>query len=75
MANLVTISTAAERLGKSERSIWRYVQQLEDEGQAVIYRVPGLVKSAIDYDLVAAVALSQKRGNPRHREARESRKL
>lgn len=70
MATLVTIATAAERAGKSERSIWRYVEKLEAQGVAVQYRVPGLQKTLIDYDEVARVALSQKRGNPRHRERR-----
>lgn len=32
MATLVTVATAAERAGKSERSIWRYVERLEAEG-------------------------------------------
>lgn len=75
MATLVTVETAAERAGKSVRSIWRYVQRLEDEGEPVIYRVPGLQKSLIDWDLVGRVALSVKRGNPRHRESRESRNI
>lgn len=75
MATLVTVATAAERSGKSERSIWRYVQMLEAEGRQVVYRYPGLQKTLIDYDAVAAVALTQRRGNPRHREARESRRL
>ncbi|OAZ40930.1 hypothetical protein A9Z40_03030 [Microbacterium arborescens] len=74
MAKLVTVAMAAERTGKSERSIWRYVQQLEEAGQTVIYRVPGLAKTVVDFDLVNAAALAQKRGNPRFREARESRK-
>lgn len=71
MATLVTVATAAERAGKSERSIWRYVQKLDDAGEPVVYRLPGLQKTLIDWDLVGPAALSVKRGNPRHREARE----
>jgi len=65
MAKLVTVEAAAEQSGKSVRSIWRYVAQLEAKGISVVYRVPGLTKSLLDWDEVAKVALSQKRGRPR----------
>lgn len=75
MATLVTVEMAAERTGKSERTIWRYVAKLEEEGKTVTYRVPGLDKTVVDFDLVKVAAMTAKRGNPRHREARESRNL
>lgn len=70
MATLVTVADAAARTGKSERSIWRYVQQLEERGVPVVYKVPGLSKTVIDLDAVERVARSQRRGNPRHRGAK-----
>jgi len=70
MVTLVTVETAAEKAKKSERSIWRYVEKIEATGAMVTYRMEGLTKTLIDWDLVAPVAMSQKRGNPRHREAR-----
>lgn len=75
MATLVTVETAAAKAGKSVRSIWRYVEKLEAAGEAVSYRLPGLQKSLIDWDIVGPAALSVKRGNPRHRESRESRNI
>lgn len=75
MATLVTVADAAARTGKSERSIWRYAQRLEDSGTTAVYRIPGLQKSLVDFDVIQRVALKQRRGNPRHREVRESRNL
>ena len=66
---LVTVAQAAQLCGKSERSVWRYVQKIEDRGDVVVYRVPGVARTLVDYDLVSAVALTQRRGNPRHRES------
>lgn len=66
---LVTVAQAAKLSGKSERSIWRYVQQIEDRGDVVVYRIPGEAKTFVDYDLVSVVAIKQMRGNPRHRKS------
>lgn len=70
MATLVTVATAAARTGKSERSIWRYVQTLEERGVPVVYNLPGFAKTVIDFDQVETLARSQRRGNPRHRDRR-----
>lgn len=70
MPHLVTVEQAAERTGKSVRSIWRYVRALEARGVSVTYRVPGSSRTFVDYRRVAEEAASQQRGNPRHRQAR-----
>lgn len=71
MATLVTVATAAARLGKSERSIWRYAQELESRGMPVVYRLPGVSKTVIDFDQIESFARSRRRGNPRHHASRE----
>lgn len=67
MARPVTVAAAAEHLGKSERSVWRYARALEAEGKPAMLRVPGIAKTLVDLDLVAPYAFAQRRGNPRHR--------
>ncbi|QPE04114.1 hypothetical protein IT882_13020 [Microbacterium schleiferi] len=68
MTELVTVAVAAERSGKSQRSVWRYAQKLEAEGVTVIYRMPGVRRSLVDMEKIAPVAIATMMGNPRHRE-------
>lgn len=72
MVTLITVAAAAARVGKSERSVWRYVKKLEERGLPVVYRLPGLSKTVIDFEPVEELARAQMRGNPRHRRASET---
>lgn len=65
--NLMTVAEASKLSGKSERSVWRYAQQIEKEGRSVVYRVPGVSKTYVDFDVLGPVAAKQKRGGDRTR--------
>lgn len=64
---LVTITEAATAVGKSVRSVWRYIDALEADGLHVRYRMPGTSRTLVDLDIVAPHALTRLRGNPNHR--------
>jgi len=65
---LMTVRQRAELIGKSERSVWRYIELIEAKGGLVVHRMPGVAKTLVDHDQVSKVALTRRRGNPRHRE-------
>ncbi len=69
-----TVKDAAILLGKSERSVWRYVHALERSGKLVSYRLHGDPLTYVDLDVLEPYAATQQRGNPRHREMRAARR-